>query len=60
MEKGFNQVDIYSMLCVDSLDFNDKAIELICRENNFVLMTNDADYMGTSLEILTANNKLVS
>lgn len=56
--KSFTMLDIQSMLRVDSLDFNDKAIELICRENNFILITNDVDYKDTSLDILTVNNQL--
>lgn len=58
VENSINHKDVVSMLNVDSLDFNDKAIELICRENNFILLTNDVDYGDTSLDILTANNRL--
>ena len=48
------------MLNVDSLDFNDKAIQSVCAKNNFVLLTNDIDYKETSLDILSANKKFNS
>lgn len=59
VENGINYKDVVSMLNVDSLDFNDKAIQSVCAKNNFILLTNDVDYRDTSLDILTANNKLI-
>lgn len=58
VENGISSEDLVSMLSVDALDFNDKAIQHICRQNNFILLTNDVDYKETSLEILTANSRL--
>ena len=40
---------------VDSLDFNDKLIAETCRKNNFVLVTDDADYVDTAIDVLSAN-----
>lgn len=60
VENSIPHEDIVSMLNVDSLDFNDKAIQNICTKNNFVLLTNDIDYKETSLDILTANKKFNS
>lgn len=57
--KSFTVPDVKSMLCIDGLDFNDKVIELICRENNFVLLTNDGDFINADLDILSANKKFI-
>lgn len=56
--KIFTKSDIQNFLIVDSLDFLDKGIVSICRENNFVLLTNDKDFAPIDLEILTSNRKL--
>lgn len=58
--KGFTVSDVKSMLCVNGLDFNDKVIELICRENNLVLLTNDGDFIDADIDVLSANNKLIN
>ena len=43
---------------VDSLDFNDKLIAETCRKNNFVLVTDDADYTDTAIDVLSANTMM--
>ena len=53
--KGFSKADIDNLLVVDTMDFNDKAIAAICKENNLVLLTNDYDFKGTDIDILTSN-----
>ena len=40
---------------VDSLDFNDKLIAETCRKNNFILVTDDADYEDSEIDVLSAN-----
>lgn len=54
VDKSFTKSDIEKFLVVDSLDFGDKPIFEICKENNLVLFTNDGDFNGLDLEILTA------
>lgn len=39
-------------------DFNDELIVQTCRQHQCVLVTNDADFSGANIDILTANNKL--
>ena len=53
--KEFSKTDIVSFLNVDSMDFMDKGILKICRDNYFVLLTNDKDYKGSDIDILTCN-----
>ena len=53
--KTFNKHEIESLLQVDSLDFVDKSIVAICKENDLVLLTNDKDFNDADLDILTGN-----
>ena len=57
--KGFNEMEIREFLKVDCLDFSDKAIELICKENNFVLLTNDSDFRNSDVDILSLNKQFL-
>ncbi|HCZ36712.1 MAG TPA: twitching motility protein PilT [Cytophagales bacterium] len=59
VEKNFTKADIESFLTYDTLDFNDKGILAICKENDFVLLTNDKDFNTTEIDILTANSILL-
>lgn len=54
MDKSFTKSDIENFLTVDSLDFGDKPILEICKENNLVLFTNDGDFNGLDIDILSA------
>lgn len=58
--KAFIKSEIESMLVVETIDINDKAIAMLCRENNFILTTNDADFNCADLELLSANTKILS
>jgi len=53
--KAFSKKDIESFLYYNTIDFNDKGIVSICMENNFILLTNDKDFINSDLEILSAN-----
>ncbi len=57
--KNFQKTDIETFLSVDSLDFSDKAILSLCKENNCVLLTNDKDFTESDIEILTSNPALL-
>lgn len=57
--KSFSKADIQSFLIVDTLDFSDKAILSICRENGFVLITNDVDFKTSNIDILTSNPSIL-
>ena len=40
-------------------DFNDQVITEICKNNGFILITNDGDFKTQEIPILTANAKLL-
>lgn len=42
------------------IDFNDIVIEEICKRNELTLITDDGDFKDIELNILTANNRLLS
>lgn len=58
--KIFSKEDIQSFLTIDSLDFSDKGILAICKENTFVLLTNDADYKAADIDILSSNPTILN
>lgn len=53
--KAFSKDEVTQFLNVDTLDFFDKAILNVCKENNCVLLTNDKDFKIADIDILTAN-----
>lgn len=57
--KSFTKSDIIGFLKTDKLDFNDKGIESICKENGFILITNDKDFAVSDIEILSTNPVLL-
>ncbi len=52
--------DIKKLLVVDSLDFNDKIITDVCKSQNMILLTHDADFKDVDIDILSANSRLCS
>ena len=55
--KLFNESDINS-ISLENSDFNDELIVKTCKEHQCILVTNDADFSGVDIDILTANNKI--
>ena len=54
--KSFSKSDIENFLDpADTLDFSDKAIVAICKEKKCILLTNDKDFAGTDIDILSSN-----
>lgn len=58
IDKQLTTTDIKNMLIVDRLDFNDKIILDVCKARNMILLTNDADFKDTDIDILSANPKI--
>jgi predicted nucleic acid-binding protein len=58
--KIFTPGEIKSLLVVDTLDYNDKLIVSECKENNYLLITNDGDYKNADIDIITLNHNLLS
>jgi predicted nucleic acid-binding protein len=56
--RSYDKSDILSFMTIDRLDFNDRAISLLCKDQDFVLLTNDKDFAGSDLDILSANPNL--
>lgn len=57
--KSFSKTEISGFLKEGKLDFNDKGIEAICKENNYVLLTDDKDFADSEIEILSSNPSLL-
>lgn len=57
--KIYNLGDIHGMLIPSNQDFTDRAIINLCKEKNYILFTNDSDFLGEDLEILSENPRLV-
>ena len=53
--KTISKEDIEKSLKLDSLDFNDKLIENICENREYVLVTNDLDFKESNVDILSAH-----
>lgn len=58
--RSFTKADIQNFLTIEPLDFVDKAILSTCTENKCVLCTNDKDYGGADIDILTSNPAILN
>lgn len=59
----FPDLDIEALLCEfqkGNSDFNDQMLCEICREKKLTMVTDDPDFGGSGLTILTANSRLLS
>lgn len=56
--KEFSKEDVLSFMTVDSLDFNDKGIVSLCSQKGYVLATNDHDFSGQNIAIISANQNI--
>jgi hypothetical protein len=57
--KIFDKQEIEKLLIVDDLDFVDKSIVEICKENSLILFTNDKDFKYADIDILTGNPNIL-
>lgn len=46
------------LLKADDIDFNDKIIVEKCKANNMILLTHDADFFHTTIDIFSKNTNL--
>jgi len=63
IESDFESVDIASL--IDEYekgrsDFNDQMLTELCKSRGLTLVTDDGDFKGLGLSLITANNKLLS
>jgi len=56
---SFDVEDIYCQFERGGEDFNDLALSELCRRQNLTLVTDDGDFQGHGLTILTENRKLL-
>ncbi|HXJ93343.1 MAG TPA: PIN domain-containing protein [Terriglobia bacterium] len=62
-ESGFASVDIASLIAEyekGESDFNDQMLTELCRSQGFTFVTDDADFKGNGLKLVTANKKLLA
>lgn len=59
IDDSFSKGDIIDLLDDNSLDFSDKAILKTCKDNNYILVTHDADYSNSDIDILSCNRKII-
>ena len=58
----FENTDIYGLMAEfdrGESDFNDLLIREVCKRNSLTLVTHDADFSQSGVDILTANRKLL-
>lgn len=57
--KAFDRADLAS-INLENSDFNDQLIQKTCEKFACVLATNDADFISSPLDIISANRKLIT
>ncbi len=62
-DSGFPSLNIETTLSdyeTGKVDFNDQILVELCKSKNFTLVTDDSDFKGMGLTILTENRRLLS
>ena len=62
VESGFSTLAINNLItdyATGNFDFNDQVITELCISNGLTLITNDSDFKGQGITILTANKRLL-
>ncbi|MFA6702869.1 MAG: PIN domain-containing protein [Dysgonamonadaceae bacterium] len=54
IEKKWGKFELEDLLTRDG-DFNDQLIANLCKENSYILLTDDADFIDSDTEILSLN-----
>jgi len=63
IETGFTRMDLKTLLKTfenNQQDFNDLIIINVCHTNHLTLVTDDGDYGGANIPILTSNSRLLN
>jgi hypothetical protein len=55
----YDIASIVSECCSACIDFTDLVLVGFCRKENLYMMTDDADYAGSGLDIISANQRMV-
>jgi predicted nucleic acid-binding protein len=56
VERAYSKADMLKLLVIDRLDFVDRLLVLLCEEGDYVLLTNDGDFIDSDIDILSNNN----
>lgn len=62
IENGFEALDIDGLIAeyaVGDADFNDQVIAALCRRKGLKLVTDDGDFNGQGIPVVTANKRLL-
>ncbi len=62
IESGFSGVDIQALLTefeTGGSDYNDQMLVSICKTQNLMFVTHDADFKNQAIDILTANSRIL-
>jgi len=63
VESGFEGLDMNTLLAgyaVGDVDFNDQIIAELCQSKGLTLVTDDGDFAGQNIPVLTANKRLLT
>ena len=62
IESGFGSLDITNLIdeyAAGKSDFNDQVLTALCKKNGLEMVTDDADFKGKDIPVLTANKRLL-
>ena len=62
VDNGFKELDIDELIAeygAGNSDFNDQIIAALCKKNGLKLVTDDGDFGGQGIPIVTANKRLL-
>ena len=62
IENGFESVDITALIdkyAAGNSDFNDQVLVALCKKRGLKMVTDDADFKGKDIPVLTANRRLL-
>ncbi len=51
--------DVISQYATGNTDFNDQIIETVCKRKGLTLLTDDGDFCGQDISVVTANRRLL-
>jgi rRNA-processing protein FCF1 len=58
-DKQFNNSDAENFFVAGKIDYPDKLIAALAKEQNYIVFTHDGDFINTDVDLLTANGKIL-
>ena len=62
VESGFESLDITTLIAeyaAGNSDFNDQVLTALCKKRGLKMVTDDADFKGKDISVITANKRLL-